>query len=171
MGISECKKFGANLLLCSMEYLWPQAPMVFRLFILGQIHPLYLVVPLAWITEPTTEPRSKKAYVKLLQLHCVRNNHHFQADVWKSLVKRSFFRNKCLSKLWLLIENLQTFSYHHETWLKWLDLWLFILTKFHDDISKILDFLLTVKFWTNLVFHQSVSSIDIFKVAPVRPAF
>ena len=42
--------------------------------------------------------------------------------------------------IWLVIENLQSLSYHYETWSKWQTFEVVLLTKFHDDSQKIVDF-------------------------------
>ena len=39
-----------------------------------------------------------------------------------------------------LIKNLQFLSYHHETWSRWQKYEVVLLTKFHDDSQKIVDF-------------------------------
>ena len=59
-------------------------------------------------------------------------------------------------KIWLLIKNQQFLSYHYETLSKGPPNWPVTLTKFHDDSSKILDFLLMYNFWT-CPFFWSVS--------------
>ena len=60
-------------------------------------------------------------------------------------------------KIWLIIKNLQFLSYHHETWSKWCVNEVVLLTKFHNDSSKIVDFWLVVKFLDLPVFHESAS--------------
>ena len=54
--------------------------------------------------------------------------------------------------------DIQLLSDHHETWSKGQPLWLVILTKFRDYSSKIVDFLLVVKFLDIPVFYESVST-------------
>ena len=51
-------------------------------------------------------------------------------------------------KNWPLMKNPQFLSYPHETWWKWLPHEAIILTKFHKDWTKIVDFLLMAYFWT-----------------------
>ena len=46
----------------------------------------------------------------------------------------------------LVVKNLQFFFYPHETWSKKLNLEVVTLTKFHEDSTKIVDFLLIVTF-------------------------
>ena len=62
-------------------------------------------------------------------------------------------------EIWPIKKNLQFLSYHHETWSKRPPLGLVILTKFHDDSSKIVDFLLLVKFLSFPVFYGPVSMV------------
>ena len=50
-------------------------------------------------------------------------------------------------KNWPIIKNPQFLSYPHEIWWKWLPHEVIIFTKFHEDRTKIVDFLLMANFW------------------------
>ena len=63
----------------------------------------------------------------------------------------------------LLIKNEQFLRYHHETWSKGPPHWFVILTKFHDDSSKIVDFfvnsqvlILSGYFWIRLYLQKII---------------
>merc|ERR1712020_299721 len=58
------------------------------------------------------------------------------------------------SQNWPLVKNPQFLSYPHETWSKLLPHEVIILTKFHEDRTKIVDFLLMSNFGTCLVFFS-----------------
>ena len=56
----------------------------------------------------------------------------------------------------LLVKNLQFLFYPHETWLKKLTLEVVSLTKFHENRTKIVDFLLIVTFLASAIFCTSL---------------
>ena len=55
-------------------------------------------------------------------------------------------------KNWLLVKNPQFLSNPNETWWKYLSHEVTILTKFHEDWRKDVDFLLNVNFWMWALF-------------------
>ena len=59
-------------------------------------------------------------------------------------------------KNWPLVKNPQFSSYPHETWWKWLPQEIIVFTNFHEDWTKIVDFLLMANFWMSAVFSYSV---------------
>ena len=56
----------------------------------------------------------------------------------------------------LLIKNPQFFPNHYETWPPWPTHELLILTKFHNDWVKIVDFLIIAYFRACVIFYNSV---------------
>ena len=74
-------------------------------------------------------------------------NFQFYCNIVKSEAKkRDTFKN------WPLIKNLQFLSNPHETWWKLSSHEVIIFTKFHEDRTKIVDFLLMANFWKCPVF-------------------
>ena len=55
-------------------------------------------------------------------------------------------KNKTHSKNWPSVKHPQFWFYSHETWWKWLPHEVVIFTKFQDDRTENVDFLLLVKF-------------------------
>ena len=66
----------------------------------------------------------------------------------------------------LLGKNLQFSFYPNETWSKWLPPELDILTKFHEDRIKIVDFLLIVTFLASCKFLRSPSMYIALEYTP-----
>ena len=58
-----------------------------------------------------------------------------------------------------LVKNPQFLYYSHETWSKWSTHELITLTKFHEDTTKIIDFLLTATFELCPIFYASPSML------------
>ena len=77
-----------------------------------------------------------------------KKGYLFNSKVWVKK-KQDTLKN------WPLVKNQQFFSNPNETWWKWLSHEAIIFTKFHEDWTKIVDFLLMAKFWTCLVFFYS----------------
>ena len=69
---------------------------------------------------------------------------HQVTKVW--VKKRAHVQKLANSKKSTVLSN------PNETWRKWLSHKEVIFTKFHEDWTKIIDFLLVAKFWTCLVF-------------------
>ena len=92
--------------------------------------------------------------------------------VWKHLLpcntkvwvkkKQDTFRN------WSLVKNLQFLSNPHETWLKWLPHELILFTKFHEDWTKIVEFLLMANLWTWSLFYVPDHSPNWFKLVQIH---
>ena len=55
-------------------------------------------------------------------------------------------------------KNLQSLSCHYETWSKRQSIEVVLLTKFHEDSSKIVDFLLEVNFWSSHMWDEAKMS-------------
>ena len=69
-----------------------------------------------------------------------------------SILIKSEQKKRETSKSWPLIKNPQFLSNPYETWWKWLPHEAIIFTKFHEDGTKIVDFLLLANFWKCPVF-------------------
>ena len=67
---------------------------------------------------------------------------HWQLPAKPSNLDRDWFKKTwTVKKIWSITKNLQFLSYHFETWSKRRAIEVVLLTKFHDDSSKIVDFL------------------------------
>ena len=105
----------------------------------------------------------------VLQIQKWRQNLNYQ--FWHNFNKFSeeVLEHKNVSELlmpvwnWLFIKILQFLSYYHETWSKGPPHGLIILTNFHDDSSKIVNFLLIVNFLSFPVFLDQ--SLETFLLA------
>ena len=72
---------------------------------------------------------------------------------WESIHIKSEQKKPDTFKNWPMIKNPQFSS--HETWWKLLPHEVIIFTKFHEDRTKIKNFLLMANFWKCLVFFSS----------------
>ena len=96
------------------------------------------------------------------------NNHIKQREAIYLIDSDS--KNPDKIKTLLLIKNLQFFSNHHETWSKLQTQEVALLTKFHDDSSKIVDFLLAVNFWSwPDFFNLSLALLQHFDLSLTHP--
>ena len=93
-------------------------------------------------------------------------NEFFAASTYRLVHKKLE-----MIKIWPITKNLQYLSYHHETWSKWHANEVVFLTKFHNDNSKIVDFLLIFKFWSCPVFYGPVSRIPKESNETLNPAY
>ena len=91
------------------------------------------------------EINEKDKFLKI----CFPSYIFFKEDtkVWGK--KRDTFKNQPL------IRNPQFLSYPHETWWKWLPHEVIIFTKFHEDRTKIVGFLLMANFWKGFSYFRS----------------
>ena len=74
---------------------------------------------------------------------------------WKKGVLKSEGKKWDTLKNWPLIKSPQFFSYPHETWWKLIPHKVIIFTKFHEDRTKIEDFLSMASFWKCAAFFSS----------------
>ena len=74
-------------------------------------------------------------------------------------MNRDFNEKKALAKNGPIIKNLQFYYNQSEIWAKSLTHGLVILTKFHYNWAKIVDFLLLNIFWARVIFFVTVSML------------
>ena len=97
-------------------------------------------------------------YSNQIEDHCTRY-HRMKVNIFYPSFRRDWSKKTGQGQKLTTNKNPQFLSYHHETWPKKPPQQYVILTKFHDDSTKIVDFLLIVNFRPCPVF-LSVSMLD-----------
>ena len=116
---------------------------------------------------------------------CIQSLFLYCTKIWvrKKQLKRSAFENQQTLvyvvksdeiktrhvQNWPVIKNPHFWSYPHETLWKWLSHEVIIFTKFHEDMTKNVDFSSLANFWECLVFISSDFSKVWYAFMPPQP--
>ena len=109
--------------------------------------------------EPPKRTLSLKGVLKNPELRDSKESQRMSKDTqYQRVSQKKVYK----LKYWLLIKNPQFLHDHHQTWAILRTHEVVILTKFHEDRAKIVDFLLIANFWASTIFYCSHFSF-IFK--------